>query len=692
MAELKAVRKRVQDEISGLEWEAEKAYIIATSPRNQLDNSTVTTEEDDFSWEEHHTPYKVMSTGVSTDDKELVVHETNEVLPSVTNGSMPHSVLDVSIPHSKQQDINLTKHNDEELMTDGSISNESIPNTPDKPLAVNILPTNTALQAVQPSSATTTIQSAVHIKPKSPEPRSLSHSSSSTRTHTSLLSLNTPGTNTLIIYGPSGLGRSTLVKKLVYHSPQQFSLVISHTTRAPKPNEMYARDYYFVSHSDMMQKVRQGKFMEYVQIDNSTNTHNYGNSFTPRQSFSSFPATTSTIKATSSEGDLYGTTWDAFQEAQHSGKPWVVLNVSTKGAEQLKDIGVEGHYLLMNSTSSNESDCLVPDHVIMYDKSEEAFGFLENYTLSLTQGYGHKPTSKLESAQDEWERVPSIQLPGKRGAKTKRDSTQKLSQKRITFIELLSHFQSSDLSQQLTLIKPETSHSRLAKVFGPRRTITKKLHDERNLVFAIALCKYDDHNLLHARALSTIYQYLSGTTATCSRFGSHWEDIGFQGSDPTDDLRGVGMLGLLQLVWFLDTPQMTPIALDIFNYSKKGPTPLPFCVISINITCIVLQALREGYISKECNKLEQVFFVCNNLYAAIFVSFYHNWKRHHKGVMELGNILQQVGAFAKKNARFMMRELDKFIQDREKKSSAKFSGILDIVVEPSVEFSNLADM
>jgi hypothetical protein len=31
------------------------------------------------------------------------------------------------------------------------------------------------------------------------------------------------------------------------------------------------------------------------------------------------------------------------------------------------------------------------------------------------------------------------------------------------------------------------------------------------------------------------------------RRGSHWQELGFQGDDPATDLRGCGMLGLLQV-------------------------------------------------------------------------------------------------------------------------------------------------
>jgi hypothetical protein len=44
---------------------------------------------------------------------------------------------------------------------------------------------------------------------------------------------------------------------------------------------------------------------------------------------------------------------------------------------------------------------------------------------------------------------------------------------------------------------------------------------------------------------------LTGATEDCPRFGPHWELIGFQGNDPSTDLRGVGMLGLLQLLYLV---------------------------------------------------------------------------------------------------------------------------------------------
>ena len=677
------VEEEEEEELQGLEWEAEKAYIVATSPRSFTYTSSPSSNQpdDDFSWEEDETPSKstlavpIICISQDTDLSPVLGDISNPKKPTTALGSM-HATA--SLTRTPLAAI-MESTTESPLLEAKTVNN-----------AVNVARTTDTLTGIKTNGAATgeherereveddsiiicllligfskeTSDEEAFRQPKKITSPSTSSPSSSTQSVTnSHPSLPVPPSpDILIIYGSSGIGLSTLVKKLVYLSPQKFSLVISHTSRSPKPSEMYARDYYFVSRGDFLQKVKQGHFMEYVQISRSGSSSYSAQTVSPRQSFSSFPPT-SIVKAGPDDGDLYGTTYESFREAQYSGKPWVVLNISTKGAEQLKDIGVKGHYVQMGSKGLlTDSGTLVPDHVIRFSNNEEGFSLLENHILDLI-GDDHTPRtpSILEKAMDEWDRVPSIQL-----VREDKRRAERLTHKKITYTELLSHFKSADLSEQLSQIKPEVpARSKFSKVFGPSR-LSKQLHSERNLVFAMALCKFDDHNSIHMRALSTVYQHLSGSSSPCSRFGSHWEDIGFQGSDPTDDFRGVGMLGLFQLLWFLDSQRLSPIALDIFQYSKSTSTPLPFCVISLNITCTTIQALREGCLSKECNRSEQVMSVCNNFYASIFVSFYHNWRRHRKGVMELGNILQGVGNFAKRNAKFMMRELEVYIGNQKK--------------------------
>lgn len=73
-----------------------------------------------------------------------------------------------------------------------------------------------------------------------------------------------PG-NLLVITGPSGVGKGTLVQKL---KPRVDKLrySVSVTTRAMRPGEIEGESYFFRSRSEFEDMARQGAFMEYAEF------------------------------------------------------------------------------------------------------------------------------------------------------------------------------------------------------------------------------------------------------------------------------------------------------------------------------------------------------------------------------------------------------------------------------------------
>lgn len=77
------------------------------------------------------------------------------------------------------------------------------------------------------------------------------------------------------------------------------------------------------------------------------------------------------------------------------------------------------------------------------------------------------------------------------------------------------------------------------------------MHLERDLIFALSRLKVtsysgDDEGELHEGMLKTLFVRLTETSRGYrGTIGNHWEDIGFQGSDPRTDIRGAGILGVL---------------------------------------------------------------------------------------------------------------------------------------------------
>jgi guanylate kinase len=71
-------------------------------------------------------------------------------------------------------------------------------------------------------------------------------------------------TPTLVITGPSGVGKGTLIKGLLDRM-DGLTLAVSATTRKPRPGEVNGVDYHFLSPEDFDLRVRNGDFVEHAE-------------------------------------------------------------------------------------------------------------------------------------------------------------------------------------------------------------------------------------------------------------------------------------------------------------------------------------------------------------------------------------------------------------------------------------------
>lgn len=75
----------------------------------------------------------------------------------------------------------------------------------------------------------------------------------------------------VILSGPSGVGKSTIVKRLLKSNPG-LKMSISCTTRPRRPGEKDGKDYYFIGKQEFTKKVENGGFLEWAEVHN----HYYG--------------------------------------------------------------------------------------------------------------------------------------------------------------------------------------------------------------------------------------------------------------------------------------------------------------------------------------------------------------------------------------------------------------------------------
>lgn len=104
----------------------------------------------------------------------------------------------------------------------------------------------------------------------------------------------------IVLTGPSGVGKGTLMRALLQRHPElQYS--VSVTTRSPRPGEIHGKHYYFISRNEFEQLVAAGKLLEWAEY----------------------------------AGNYYGTPRESVINQICSGKS-IVLEIELKGARQIR--------------------------------------------------------------------------------------------------------------------------------------------------------------------------------------------------------------------------------------------------------------------------------------------------------------------------------------------------------------------
>jgi len=72
--------------------------------------------------------------------------------------------------------------------------------------------------------------------------------------------------NIIVISGPSGVGKTTLYKKLLIEFKDKIVFSVSATTRKPRHNERNGTDYYFLEEEEFLNKIEKKEFVEWAKV------------------------------------------------------------------------------------------------------------------------------------------------------------------------------------------------------------------------------------------------------------------------------------------------------------------------------------------------------------------------------------------------------------------------------------------
>ena len=149
---------------------------------------------------------------------------------------------------------------------------------------------------------------------------------------------------------------------------------------------------------------------------------------------------------------------------------------------------------------------------------------------------------------------------------------------------------------------------------------------------------YSESNVTHEKLLMKLWDTLRPSQPLSARKSKDWEQLGFQGDNPATDFRGMGTLGLFNLVAFASTCGLDAGRL-LADCNRNGLRWYSFAITGINLTADLIQLTRERVLDQYYFKYGASVQSFNALYCAFFVRFNEAWtKANPMSVMEFSHI------------------------------------------------------
>jgi guanylate kinase len=163
----------------------------------------------------------------------------------------------------------------------------------------------------------------------------------------------------VVFVGPSGIGKNTIIGKLMNLYPDRFAFSVSHTTRAPREGEVNGVNYNFVTREEFERDLGEGKFLEHALV----------------------------------HGNYYGTSFDAIHAVEQTGKICFI------------DVNIDGAVAVANSRLKPFIIFLRPESVPTLERRLRARGTESEESIQKRMATATEEMRRFEENKGIWNLV-----------------------------------------------------------------------------------------------------------------------------------------------------------------------------------------------------------------------------------------------------------------------------------------------